>query len=130
MSPLVWLQERNRAVPKFTRSIPINHIATTVGSFNLFAKGINDHRRKSNVTTGSSTDPLSIDMDMLDLLSIAAMEGTAETCIIVAKFLSTLISKETGDLLTDADVDQFIVINGYTLCKWCVSMAHALLVRD
>ena len=66
----------------------------------------------------SSTDPLAIDMDMLELLSIAAMEGTAETCIIVAKFLSTLVSKETGHLLKDVDVDQFVMLNGYTLCKW------------
>lgn len=74
-------------------------------------------RRKSNVTTGGSTDPLSIDMDMLDLLSTAAIEGTVETCVIIAKFLSTLVSKESGDLLTDAEVDQFVMINGYTLCK-------------
>jgi hypothetical protein len=77
------------------------------------------NRRKSNVPTeSSSTDPLSIDMDMLDLLSTAAIEGTAETCTIVAKFLCTLVSEETGYLLKADDVDQFVLLNGHTLCKW------------
>jgi len=57
-------------------------------------------------------------MDMLDLLSTAATEGTTETCIIVAKFLSTLVSEETGHLLRAEDVDRFVMINGHTLCKW------------
>lgn len=55
-------------------------------------------------------------MDMLDILSFAATEGIAETCVIVAKFLSTLVSETS--LLNVDEVDQFVMLNGYTLCKW------------
>lgn len=74
-------------------------------------------RRRSNVPNIlTSTDPLTIDMDMLDTLSFAATEGTAETCLIIAKFLSNLVTESS--LLTEDQVDQFVVINGHTLCKW------------
>lgn len=72
-------------------------------------------RRRSNVpAVSTSIDLLDIDMDMLDLLSYAATMGTTVTCVIVAKFLSTLISESS--LLTADLVDQFVAINGHTLC--------------
>ncbi|KAG8829946.1 hypothetical protein FRC17_005740 [Serendipita sp. 399] len=72
--------------------------------------------RRSNVPVEpKSTDALSIDIDMLDLLSFAATEGTPETCVIAAKFLSTLVSESS--LLGVDEVDQFVVINGHALCK-------------
>jgi hypothetical protein len=64
----------------------------------------------------TSIDLLDIDMDMLDLLSYAATMGTNVTCIIVAKFLGTLVSESS--LLTANLVDQFVAINGHTLCVW------------
>lgn len=76
-------------------------------------------RRRSNITTNPiSTNPLAIDMDMLELLCFAAMEGTPETCLIVAKFLNALISEP--NLLAANEVDQFVLINGHTLfkCVW------------
>ncbi|KAG8776725.1 hypothetical protein FRC15_011792 [Serendipita sp. 397] len=72
--------------------------------------------RRSNVPVEPKwTDPLSIDIDMLDLLSFAATEGTPETCVIAAKFLSTLVSESS--LLGVDQVDQFVLINGHALCK-------------
>lgn len=66
----------------------------------------------------NSTDPLSIDMDMLEILSLAATEGTEETCLIVAKFLNALVTESS--LLTSEEVDQFVLINGHTLNRWLV----------
>lgn len=75
-------------------------------------------RRRSNIPgPDHSTDLLAIDMDMLDVLALAAVEGTEETCIIIAKFLNTVVSEPS--LLTTEEVDQFVIINGHTLFKWC-----------
>jgi hypothetical protein len=57
-------------------------------------------------------------MDMLDILSLAAMEGPEETCLIVAKFLNALVTESS--LLSSEEVDQFVLINGHTLNKWLV----------
>lgn len=75
------------------------------------------HRRRSNIF-GVDSDQLTtiVDIDLLDLLAIAATEGTEETCSIIAKFLNTVVSETT--LLTAEEVDQFILINGQTLYRW------------
>lgn len=57
-------------------------------------------------------------MDMLDILSLAALEGPEETCLIVAKFLNALVTESS--LLSSVEVDQFVLINGHILNKWSV----------
>lgn len=69
-----------------------------------------------NTRVAQASDPVIIDLDLMDALDRYVQANIEDVSCFIAKFLNTFVTDSS--LLEPYEVDNFILRNGRVLCAW------------